>query len=314
MKQLFLLAGAMAILFSHHEAIIGVPNGVYAASLTPIHDDLSCNEKELARHCLDLIDRGCAGVVLFGTTGEGPSFSLKEKKRAIRRVIHKGVLPEQIIVGIIGCSTEEAISLASCAVDERCAAVLLSPPFFYKNVSEEGVIAFYREVINQVDSPDLKVILYHIPQLTGVPFPLSTIQALHNEFPDNIIGFKDSEGNLPLMREVRAALPELQVFVGNELYLTEATQFGASGAISGIANIYPELILSLHAFGRDSSLPNRNKEVNQLISTLSDFPLFPALKSLLEKQKGSAWHFLRPPLLPLTEEQREELDEKLLPV
>ena len=150
--------------------------GVFAASLTPVRDDFSCYFEELANHCHDLINRGCRGVVLFGTTGEGSSFSVTERENAIKNLIKLGIDPQRLIIGIACCSIHDVVKLASVAIDQNCLAVLIVPPFFYKNVHDAGVVSFYRKIIQKVDSPNLKILLYHIPQCSGVPITLGVIK------------------------------------------------------------------------------------------------------------------------------------------
>lgn len=282
-------------------------NGVYAASATPMHPDFSCDYQELASHCQDLIARGCNGVILFGTTGEGPSFSVEERKKALQAVIPLGVDPHRCIVGIACSAIEDAVEIARCAVECHYSAVMIVPPFFFKQVDDAGVIAYYREVIRRARHPDLKVILYHIPQFSGVPITLSSIQLLREEFPEIVVALKESEGNLNLTREVLKRFPGFKVFVGNELQISEAVQAGAAGAISGLANIFPELICALYQHGRDPQMPNRNEEVSRILEAIKRYPLFPAIKSLIETKKGARWQAMRPPLYPLDEAQNATL-------
>lgn len=275
-------------------------SGIYAAALTPMHEDLSCNCEALADHCLDLMDRGCKGVVLFGTTGEGPSFSVCEREKALEKLITLGLDPSKIIFGISCSAFDDAIKLASFAVKQKCAAVLLAPPFFYKNVDDKGVIEFYRKVIRSVDS--LQIVLYHIPKYSGVPITLPVIRALREEFPDVVVGIKESEGNLAFAKEVLSTFLGFKLFAGNELQISEAVSLGAFGGISGMANAYPELICSLF----ESS---SNEVIQGIMRVLKNYPTFPAIKKLLENQKGAAWKLLRPPLIPLEKEESEKLIE-----
>lgn len=273
--------------------------GVYAAALTPMHEDFSCNCEALVDHCNDLLHRGCKGIVLFGTTGEGSSFSVTEREQAIKNVIRLGLAPEKLIIGICCCAIEDAIKLASVAIDQQCRAVLIAPPFFYKKVDDEGVINFYKKIIQSIDHSRLKILLYHIPQYSGIPITINIIQKLKQEFPSVVIGIKESEGNLAFTKEILSTFEDFQVFVGNELHISEAVQLGAGGGISGIANAYPELICSLYE--------NRNETVKNIIQLLKKYPIFPAIKGLVKIQKGAAWHVVRPPLVALNEQQRHDL-------
>lgn len=282
-----------------------IEEGIYAAALTPMHADLACNVQELARHCLDLIQRGCQGVVLFGTTGEGPSFSLKERVKALGKVIEQGIDPQKIILANGASAIPESIELARASLRWNNAAFLAAPPSFFKNVSEEGIIAYYREIIERVADPSFRLIVYHIPQFTGVPITLNIVKSLHREFPDTVIGIKETEGNLEFAKQIIEALPNLHVFVGNEKNIIEAASLGASGSICGMANLYPERICSLYQQGKKALCPNP-REMDAFFEAMRDYPFIAAFKALMEHKKGSAWHALRPPLMPLSGKQRQD--------
>lgn len=281
--------------------------GVYAASLTPMYDNYQCNHQELVAHCHDLINRGCRGVLLFGTTGEGPSLPVKERATAIKELVRSGIDPQKLMIGV-GCSAiEDTVELVSTALDHNCSTLVIPPPFYYKNVDDSGVITFYREVIQRVAHSDWKLFLYHIPQYSGVPITLNIIKALREEFPTIVTGIKESEGNLSFIKEILLTLPSFKLFVGRELQIAEAVKLGGMGGISGMANAFPELICSLFECGKDQQKPNHHQIVDDLTTTLRKYPLFPALKSLVENQKGTAWHILRPPLTPLDPNQSRTL-------
>lgn len=286
-------------------------SGVYAAACTPMHSDLSCNYDELARHCNDLMNRGCKGVVIFGTTGEGSSFSVQERIKAIAELIELGINPQKIIVGVSCPAIEDAVILIEASLKHNCSAVLVLPPFFYKNVDDEGVIAYYREVIHRINNPLLKILLYHIPQYSGVPITLKVIKALHEEFPNTVIGIKESEGNLTFTKEIITQFPELVVLVGKESHISEAVQIGAMGGISGLVNAFPELVCSLFEYGTDSKKPNNNEEFKDIALIFKNYPFVPAMKYLMEKEKGTNWQTLKPPLTNLNKKQREKLVKDL---
>lgn len=277
--------------------------GVYAAAATPMRADLSCDYEELARHYQHLIAKGCTGIILFGTTGEGPSFSVDERKKALHALIPLGVDPCRCMVGVACCSIAETVDLMRCAARLNYSAAMIVPPFFFKSVGDDGVINFYREALQQ--APGIKVLLYHIPQLSGVPITLPVIRTLIAEFPGIVLGVKESEGSLDLTRAMLREHPGFKVFVGNESQIKEAVGAGAAGAISGLANIYPELICSLYEGKGPQEL------VDRILEALQGYPLFPAIKSLIEAQKGAAWHAMRPPLVPLDEARRQLLFSKI---
>jgi 4-hydroxy-tetrahydrodipicolinate synthase len=280
--------------------------GIYAASLTPLHEDLSCDYDSLSEHCKKLIEQGCSGVVLFGTTGEGASFTLAERQQGIKAVIERGVDPQKILVSV-GCpSIPDTVALTQTALECRCAAVLMTPPYFFKNLSDEGIIAFYREVIQRVNNPDLKIFLYHIPQFSGAKINLNVIAALREEFPETVIGIKESEGNFELTQAILKQFPGFKVMVGNEKQIAPAVKLGASGGVSGIANICPQLICSLYKNG------DRQSEIEGLSAALKDYFFIPAFKSVLGAQ-GPQWNRVRPPLVPLSTKESSSFSEQFRP-
>ncbi len=287
-------------------------DGIYAAALTPMYPDLSCHSQELADHCLDLMERGCRGVVLLGTTGEGPSFSVTERLEILEKVIDGGVASQKIILGNGGSNIPETVGLALGALKQNCTVFLIAPPSFFKNVSEDGVIAFYREIIHRVANPALRIILYHIPQFSGVPITLKIIKALRLEFPEIVMGIKESEGDLLFTKAVIEAFPGFKVFVGNEKQIIETAHEGAAGSICGLANLYPELICSLYEQGKRTNCTEFPKELEVFFAALKGYPFISAFKALLEKKRGNAWHFMRPPLVPLNAAQRDEFTLKTL--
>ncbi len=281
-----------------------LPDGVYAAVLTPLHADYTCNHTKLAEHCFAMVEQGCTGVALFGTTGEGPSFSLDERIDALQKLVGEGFNAGKIILANGSSGISDTVELCHEALKHSCAAVLIAPPSFYKNISDEGVLAFYRTIIQKIGDPRLRIILYHIPQLSGVPISVRVIEALRKEFPETVIGIKESEANLPFTKTLLEMFPGFKVFVGKESHIIESVHLGGAGSICGIANLYPELICSLYHQGKKAYCPNPTS-LDAVFAALKGLPFIPAAKALMEKREGEAWHTIRPPLLPLESTQRE---------
>jgi 4-hydroxy-tetrahydrodipicolinate synthase len=272
--------------------------GVYAAVLTPMHSDLRCNHKKLASHCFELIQQGCTGVALFGTTGEGPSFSLAERVEALEKLILEGFDPEKIILANGSSGILDTVELGREALKHGCAALLVAPPSFYKNVTDIGVMAFYREIIQKIGNPNLRILLYHIPQMSGVPISLEIIEALRKEFPEIVIGIKESEGNISFTKKMLETFPGFKVFVGNEKQIIESVHLGGAGTICGIVNLYPELICSLYNQGKRANSPNP-ASIDAVFKALNGIPFISAAKMLMKKRQGEVWDSVRPPLAPL---------------
>ncbi|MEI8365338.1 MAG: dihydrodipicolinate synthase family protein [Parachlamydiaceae bacterium] len=272
-----------------------IKNGVYAASLTPLHADLSCNDELLTTHCLQLIDKGCQGIVLFGTTGEGASFSVSEKLQTVERTISRGLDPQKIILGNGSACLPDTVELCLATLEHNCLACLISPPCYFKNVTEEGVISFYREVIQRVSNSRLRIILYHIPQYTAVPITSNIVRTLCVEFPGIVVGLKESEGNLSLVKEILDTVPQCKVFVGKESQMPLAITYGASGTICGMANLWPELICALYDSATTGTWKNEAIALENASSILKNRPFISGSKTLLSKENPK-WRFVRPPL------------------
>ena len=268
-------------------------NGIYAAVLTPLNADYSCNNELLASHCKNLINRGCSGIVLFGTTGEGPSFSVAEKIHTLETVIALGLDPKKIILANGSSNLPDSIALAKCAIENTCLASLIAPPSFYKNISEEGICNFYREIIHKVGNPKLQILLYHIPQYSGVPLSLPIVKTLMAEFPDIVVGLKESEGNLAFTKSLLQEVPQCKVYVGKESQIYEAVHLGAAGGICGKANLYPELICSLLEH-------DNTKELEKTAPLFANRPFIACCKAILATNDTPHWNRLRAPLTPVS--------------
>jgi 4-hydroxy-tetrahydrodipicolinate synthase len=273
--------------------------GVYPAVLTPLREDLSIDCEELAWHCLDLMKRGCHGIALFGTTGEGPSFSVSERISALEKIVSMGIDPKKIILGNGASAIADTVALARGSLKCGCNDLLICPPSFYKNISEEGVIAYYREVIQRIGDPTVRVLLYHIPQMSGIPITVPIIKALRREFPQIVVGMKESEGNFALTKAVLSQCPGFQVFVARELQICEGMKLGCAGTICGIANLFPELIRALY----DQKPDPATEKLTSFFHSIEGKPFVPVIKAEMEKKRGPRWHAVYPPLVPFNIDQ-----------
>lgn len=286
-------------------------SGVFPAVLTPINKDLSCNYDELANHINELINAGCKGVVLFGTNGESTSFSVRERIDTIKSLIQRGIDPDFIIVGSGCCSIDDTVVLSRASVELKCSSVLIHPPFFFKNLHDEGVINFYREVIKNVSKPELKLFLYHIPQVTCAPVSLYVIESLIKEFPETVIGIKDSHGVHEYTRNILQQFPDFVVFLGSETQIPEFIRLGATGVVSGTSNVCPELFINQLEFGKGSnkSLKDREDDILKHHELIKGFYFISAFKGILASRKGENWKFVRPPLKCLSDDEIDFLSE-----
>src|SRR4051794_41689261 len=135
--------------------------GVLAAVLTPMRDDLSVDRAAFAEHCRRLLDAGCHGLGVFGTTGEANSLSVGERIEALSALVADGIAPEVLLPGTGACALPDAVALCRAALDVGAVNVLVLPPFYYKGVSDDGLFRFFGELIERVGDDRLRVFLYH---------------------------------------------------------------------------------------------------------------------------------------------------------
>ena len=289
--------------------------GIWPALLTPLKADLSIDHTLLAAHCKSLLARGCPGVTPFGTTGEGPSFSMAERKEAIDQLIKNGIPAAQIMVSTSCAALPETLALTRHAVSAGVHGCLMLPPFFLKGVSDQGIIDSYRYVIDGMgdDLPKLKLYLYHIPQVTGISLSHHVIATLKQQYPDTILGIKDSACTTAhSVGLAEAFMKDLTVYVGFEPDLPEMGRRGSTGAISGLANFMPRVVNRLVTQPDAPTTPAERERVIQLISLLGDYSLMPALKGIMAMLSGEpAWLRVRAPLVALTADEFSALKKSI---
>ncbi len=171
--------------------------GISPALTTPLTDEYQVDIERLSAHADDLLLRGCRYATIFGTTGEGPSFAMAERDRVAAQMVAAGLPPEKLIEGVLACSIEEAAASTRAALRRGSKAVLLAPPFYFRDPPEEAVLAWYGAVFDAVGPVLRDVILYHIPGMTGVPISLDAIAKLRSRYPGAILGVKDSACDAP---------------------------------------------------------------------------------------------------------------------
>jgi 4-hydroxy-tetrahydrodipicolinate synthase len=283
--------------------------GVWPALLTPLKEDLSIDIDAFVVHSKKLLAAGCAGVTPFGTTGEGPSFSVAERMAAIDGLIAGGVPAERILVSTSCAALPDVVALTRHAVQAGTFGCLMLPPFFLKNMPDEGIVNAYRWVIDQVNDPRLQMVLYHIPQIAGLGLSSYVVHSLLIQYPETIIGIKDSSGNRAgSLAFAKAFMPPLQVWVGNEPDLQTMAQVGSNGAVSGVGNVMPHLLQRLTGVVKADS-PNLSPardaaRVQQFIDILNCYVMTSAFKGVMALLTGDhGWCRVRPPLVALADEE-----------
>ena len=254
--------------------------GVWCAVLTPFDAAGLTDSARLARHVRRILAAGVDGIALFGTTGEGQSLSLKERREGLDALLAAGIAPSRIVAATGCASLPETIALTRHAVESNCAGALVLPPFFFKAVTDEGVFASYARLIDGVGDARLPLYLYHIPQVSGVAISSSVIERLAIDYPGVLMGVKDSECNLDHTRRLLSRFGDLAIFVGFEPHLPAALAAGGAGTICGIANLFPRLLRRLHDNALTADYHDDLKRVEAFIAALERYPLFAAFKAL----------------------------------
>jgi 4-hydroxy-tetrahydrodipicolinate synthase len=282
------------------------PDGVYAAALTPLHPDGSIDDDAFADHLRWLLGHGCDGVLVFGTTGEGFSFSVGERTRALDALLDRGLPADRLLVGSGSLALPDAVSLTRSAVDREVGGVLVPPPFHLREVNDTGLVRFYDRLVRGVDREGLRLFFYHFPQLFGVPVSFAAIQRLLDAHPDAVAGIKDSSGEWDHTEALCREFPSLQVFAGTERLLLPTLEAGGAGCISATANLSASLagrLVERHRSGGDAaSLQKIQETLRRVRSAFAPFPTIPALKQVLAwRHDVPAWATVRPPLAPFAD-------------
>ena len=276
------------------------PRGVYAAALTPMGDDLSIDRGLFAGHCRRLLEAGCHGLAVFGTTGEANSFSVDERIAALEALVQDGIPAGALLPGTGACALPDAVRLTRAALDAGVPGVLVLPPFYYKGVPDDGVFRYYAELIERVGDERLRVFLYHIPAVSGVGLGTQLIARLVAAYPGTVAGIKDSEGDPARTRATTVAFPGLAVFPGTERYLLDGLRWGGAGCISATVNVTASLardVFEAHAAGNDDGAPALQARLTAAREAIEAQPVIPALKGMLAELTGEpGWRTVRPPL------------------
>lgn len=283
--------------------------GVVVPSLTPFNDDMSIATDLFVAHVNWLFDQGCAGIAPFGTTGEALSVGVDERIAAIRDLVDAGIDPSKIIPGTGLSNVADTARLSRACLDFGCAAVMTLPPFYYKAITEDGIYRYFEQLIGTIGH-DARIFLYHIPPIAIVGIPPAVAARLHGDFPNNVVGIKDSSGDWENTRKL-LAIEELIVYPGSELPLIDALDLGGPGCISATANLNARAIaevVALYDRGDLDAARNLHEKVATLRRTVEGFGPIPAQKRLLAMSSGDArWANVRPPLTAMPETRAQEL-------
>lgn len=277
-------------------------HGLWPALLLPVNSDESLDTPRAIAHAKRMLAAGCNGVTLFGTTGEGPAFTIAERKALLESMLGSGIRADQIIVTTTALALGDAIELGRHAARLGVHRQMFMPPFYFNQPREAGVVDAVSRVVRGIDDDQLKLLLYHFPAMSTFGFSHQAITELVQRHPGQVIGLKDSSGDLAHSLALAKAFPDLSILVGAEQYVAQVMQAGGSGSINGLANVAPRLMARVIQ-APDRVTPADVQLIASLLALLGVCPGMPFVgvyKLMLAEQTGdAAWLNMRAPLSPL---------------
>lgn len=283
--------------------------GVNAAAATAFHPDLSVDIDATATHCKWLLANGSNNLAVLGTTGETNSLGMEERKKLLEGLVADGVPVSALLPGTSAPNVPDAISLTRHAERIGCRGALLLPPFYYKNPSEDGLYAFYDEVIQGVGG-DIKIYFYHFPAQSAVPITVSLIARLLKKYPEKIKGIKDSTGALENTKDYirNFSADGFEVYTGADAGLQEILNAGGAGCITATSNIVCPLAAKIYAAPDSAAATETQALVARIRKAVAMAATIPAVKTLMAHLSGNAgWENVRPPHTKLPSETSKAL-------
>jgi len=279
-------------------------HGVFCASATPVRDDGTPDHAAFAIHCQALLDEGCDGIALLGTTGEANSFSIAQRQALLDQVIAAGIAPQRLLPGTSQTNVPDTVTLVRHAVEAGVKAAVVLPPFYYKGVSDEGLFRFYAEVIEAVGRDDLRVVLYHIPPIAQVGLSVELVGRLREAFPGIIVGIKDSSGKLDSMQTFASSFDNFSVLAGADPFMLPLLRSGGAGCITSSSNLIGRHLRVVFDHFADPTQNDRVDAAQARINAWRDlsnaYVQLPTIKAMLARRRNHAgWTRVRPPLVEL---------------
>ena len=271
--------------------------GVIAAVATAVDENGAPDVTRATKLARFLIDNGCDGLNVLGTTGEATSFSLDERK-SVMSAYEKARLPlDRMMVGTGAAAMSDAVVLTKYAADLGFAGALVLPPFYYKGVPDDGLVAYIDTIVQATSEKPIPLYLYHYPQQSGLHWHVALLKRLLERHGNRIVGLKDSSGDMAYAREAAAISKSFNVFPSTEAVLLEARAGAFAGCISATANLNPDLCARAWGKGDQSAL-----DAAVTIRKLFDGrPLVSGVKALLSHiHADQALARVKPPLVPFS--------------
>ena len=277
-------------------------SGIYAASMSILNSDLSLNIEKTIDHAEKLIDQGCHGTAIFGSTGQAQLLPISEKIKLLNK-LSNSKYKDKHLIGTGLNSLNETINLLQIASSLNLKKFLIMPPAYYKYQDDE-VIEFYSKIIKSV--PDCKIILYNFEKLCGYRFSVECVEKLVKKFPNQIVGVKDSTYNLFENLKIK----DFSIFPGSELKLLKGLELGCSGIITATCNVTAELSRKVYDDFFSKKDQNHNQKLCNVRKVFDKYNLISGLHTFYS-QKNDIYKNILPPLRLLNENEKKDLLQKL---
>jgi 4-hydroxy-tetrahydrodipicolinate synthase len=285
---------------------VAEPWGVWAATLTPIDTRLQIDTTRATEYYAELLEAGCDGVNVLGTTGEAMSFGI-DQRIALMEAVAAALPCDRVMAGTGAASLADTIRLTRYAIDAGFRAALILPPFFFRDASHDGIVRFYDELLRAVPHSHGRLLLYNFPKMSGITFEPALVRRLLTELPGAVAGLKDSSNDRNLQTALIAEFPALRVFPGSEAYLVEAVAGGAAGCISGTVALWAARARRALRGDRASAVGLVNAR-----DCFADLPLIPAMRHAVAiSRHDDVWSNAIPPLAELSQADKETLERGL---
>jgi 4-hydroxy-tetrahydrodipicolinate synthase len=286
---------------------------VLSPVLTPFKADSTPDAQKLLKQCKWLAANG-VGQAIFGTNSEANSMSATQKMNTLTALIEGGLNPEHMMPGTGSTSVESTYRMTAHALSHKCAGVLMLPPFYYKDITDDGLFAYFSEVIQRMGNSALQIYIYNIPPVTKINLSLSLLERLIKEYPKTVVGMKDSSGDWEYTESVIKLLAPsgFRVYAGSETFLMRTLRAGGVGCISATANVNPKAIADLATHWRESNADGRQADLDKVRSVFAHYQMIAGMKTAVAHfSKDPEWLRVRPPLMQLSADQQAKLLSEL---
>ena len=288
------------------------PKGVFAAVATPITSDYRPDLPRFLDHCRWLLANGCDGLAPLGTTGEGNSLAMADRRAIIDSMAEGGLPMGRVIAGTGSASIDDAVEISEAALNAGVNGLLMLPPFYYKNPSEDGLFNFFAAVAERLAAKSPRIFLYHFPQISAVPFTIPLTARLREAFPGIFVGLKDSGGDFETTRAFVEAFPGFEAFSGTETFAAENLAIGGWGCISATANLTAPVVAARIKENHPARQSKIDLQINELRNAISSVHNIGGSKGALSVYRGDpSWKRVIPPNVEIGDEAANELASEL---